>query len=189
MDNVARKQTATEAVGQIAGYGIGAFMVACRGKHRNAAIIVLAGAILLLRGSFIHHFQAQTFVQFVGTLCVATGLLGWLLNSAKVGRKEFWFLPEFREARDLSSSGFETTLNPVQFLNWKFGQRKRFCRWGGLSRSSIGARVSGRGAGLGSETWFENTGMSVSCTRGTPDKTRNWVEPKRKTGKETVKQR
>jgi len=50
MDNVGCKPTATEAVGQIAGYGIGPFRAACRGSQRSAAIIVLAGAISLLRG-------------------------------------------------------------------------------------------------------------------------------------------
>lgn len=83
MENFKRKQTTTEAAGQIAGYGVGAFTAACRGKHMSAAIIVLAGAILLLGGSFIHHGDTQAFVQFTGSLCIAVGLLGWLFSSPK----------------------------------------------------------------------------------------------------------
>jgi hypothetical protein len=55
MENIEHKQTGTEAAGQIAGLGVGAFRAACRGKHISAAIIVLAGAMLLLGGSFIQH--------------------------------------------------------------------------------------------------------------------------------------
>ena len=83
MEHIERKQTATEAAGQIAGYGVGAFAAACQGKHMSAAIIVLAGAILLLGGSFIRHGDTQTFVQFTGTVCIAVGLLGWFFGSPK----------------------------------------------------------------------------------------------------------
>ena len=83
MENIEHKHTPTEAVGHIAGLGFGAFSAVCRGKHMSAAIIVLAGAILLLGGSFIVHSDTRLFVQVVGTVLVAVGLGGWFLSSSK----------------------------------------------------------------------------------------------------------
>jgi len=83
MENIEHKQTPTEAAGYAAGVGIGAFHAACRGKHVSAAIIVLAGAILLLGGSFIRHADTQLFVQVVGCLVGTVGLVGWIFSSTK----------------------------------------------------------------------------------------------------------
>ena len=83
MENIDPTQSAMEAAGQIAGLGFGAFRAACRGKHMSAAIIVLAGAILLLGGSFIEHSDTKLFVQVMGVIFGAVGLLGWLFSSAK----------------------------------------------------------------------------------------------------------
>ena len=83
MENIEHKQSATEAAGQITGLGVGAFRAACRGKHMSAAIIVLAGAILLLGGSFIAHSDTKLFVQVVGVIFGAVGLVGWLFSSTK----------------------------------------------------------------------------------------------------------
>jgi hypothetical protein len=83
MENTRTKQTATEAAGYAAGVGIGTLRAALRGKHISAAIIVLAGAILLLGGSFIRHGDTQLFVQAVGCIFGAVGLVGWLLSSSK----------------------------------------------------------------------------------------------------------
>jgi hypothetical protein len=83
MENIEYKQTSTEAAGHIAGLGVGAFHAACRGKHISAAIITLAGAVLLLGGSFIRHDDTQLFVQAVGCTVIAFGLAGWIFSSAK----------------------------------------------------------------------------------------------------------
>jgi hypothetical protein len=83
MENIEHKQTATEAAGAIAGFSGGAFRAACRGKHISAAIIVLAGAVLLLGGSFIRHADTKLFVQVVGCLVGAVGLVGWIFSSTK----------------------------------------------------------------------------------------------------------
>ncbi|HWQ93773.1 MAG TPA: hypothetical protein VN673_19075 [Clostridia bacterium] len=83
MENIEHKQTPTEAAGHIAGLGVGAFHASCRGKHISAAIIVLAGAVLLLGGAFIQHADTRLFVQVVGTFLVAVGLAGWFFSSAR----------------------------------------------------------------------------------------------------------
>src|ERR1044072_7913394 len=84
IENRQTKQTATEAAGYAAGVGLGTFRAAFRGKHISAAIIVLAGAILLLGGSFIRHSDTQLFVQVVGCIFGAVGLAGWFFSSAKI---------------------------------------------------------------------------------------------------------
>ncbi len=83
MESSEQKQTPTEAAGHIAGLGVSAFRASCRGKHLSAAIIVLAGAVLLLGGSFIGHADTQLFVMIVGCLLVAFGLVGWFFSSSK----------------------------------------------------------------------------------------------------------
>jgi hypothetical protein len=83
MEHIKHQQTGTEAAGHIAGLGIGAFRASCRGKHISAAIIVLAGAILLLGGSFIQHGDTKLFVQVVGCVVGAFGLAGWMFSSTK----------------------------------------------------------------------------------------------------------
>ena len=83
MENIEHKQTRTEAAGYAAGVGIGAFRAACRGKHISSAIIVLAGAVLLLGGSFIRHADTKLFVQVVGCIVGAFGLVGWIFSSTK----------------------------------------------------------------------------------------------------------
>ena len=83
MENIEHKQTPTEAAGHIAGLSFGALSAACRSKHLSAAIIVLAGAILLLGGSFIAHSDTELFVQVVGAVLVAVGLVGWFFSSPK----------------------------------------------------------------------------------------------------------
>ena len=47
-------------------------------KYLSAAIIVLAGASLLLGGSFIAHSDTKLFVQAVGCGVGAVGLWGWI---------------------------------------------------------------------------------------------------------------
>jgi len=83
MENTECKQTSTEAAGHIAGLGVGAFHASCRGKHISAAIIVLAGTVLLLGGSFIQHDGTQLFVQAVVCVVGAFGFVGWILSSTK----------------------------------------------------------------------------------------------------------
>ena len=83
MENIQTKQTEAEAVGYVAGVGIGTARAAFRGKHISAAIIVLAGAILLLGGSFIRHDDTKLFVQFVGCIFGAVGLVGWIFSTSK----------------------------------------------------------------------------------------------------------
>ena len=83
MENTEHKQTSTEAAGHIAGLGVGAFCASCRGKHISAAIIVLAGAVLLLGGAFIPHADTKLFVQAVGCVVGAVGLSGWVFSSTK----------------------------------------------------------------------------------------------------------
>jgi hypothetical protein len=83
MENIPQKQTAPEAAGYVAGIGSGTLRAAFRGKHLSAAIIVLAGAILILGGSFIRHADTRLFVQAVGCLFSAIGLVGWFFSSAK----------------------------------------------------------------------------------------------------------
>jgi hypothetical protein len=80
MENI---QTKTEAAGYVAGVSVGTGRAAFRGKHISAAIIVLAGAILILGGSFIRHDETKLFVQVVGCIFGAIGLVGWLLSSSK----------------------------------------------------------------------------------------------------------
>jgi hypothetical protein len=82
MENIQTKQTGTEAAGYVAGVGIGWARAAFRGKHISAAIIVLAGAILILGGSFIRHDDTKLFVQVVGCIFGAVGLGGWFLSSS-----------------------------------------------------------------------------------------------------------
>jgi len=83
MENIEHKQTSTEAAGHIAGLGVGAFRASFRGKHISAAIIVLAGAILLLGGAFIRHSDTKLFFQVVGCVVGAFGLVGWTFSSTK----------------------------------------------------------------------------------------------------------
>jgi len=82
MENQQSKQSATEAAGYVAGLGIEMSRTAMRGKHMSAAIIVLAGAILLLGGSFIRHSDTQLFVQAAGCAVLAIGLYGWFVSVA-----------------------------------------------------------------------------------------------------------
>jgi hypothetical protein len=86
MENIEHKQSATEAAGFAAGVGVGAFHAAFRGKHISAAIIVLAGAVLLLGGSFIRHADTKLFVQVVGCIVGVVGLIGWIFSSTKSQR-------------------------------------------------------------------------------------------------------
>jgi hypothetical protein len=79
METDQNKPSATEAAGYIAGLGVGASRSALRGKHMSAAIIVLAGAVLLLGGSFIQHSDTQLFVQAAGCAVIAVGLYGWFV--------------------------------------------------------------------------------------------------------------
>ncbi len=84
MENTQIKPTSTEALGYTAGVGIGTFRALFRGKHISAAIIVLAGAILLLGGSWlIRHDDTKLFVQFVGCVVGAVGLIGWVFSSTR----------------------------------------------------------------------------------------------------------
>ena len=83
MENIEHKQTSTEAAGYAAGVGFGAICTLCRGKHISAAIIVLAGTVLLLGGSFIQHADTKLFVQVVGCIVGAIGLVGWIFSSTK----------------------------------------------------------------------------------------------------------
>ena len=82
MQNIEKKDSATQAAGYAAGVGIGLTRSALRGKHISAAIIVLAGAILILGGSYIQHSDTKLFVQVVGCLFSAIGLFGWFASSA-----------------------------------------------------------------------------------------------------------
>jgi len=83
MEKIEHNQTSTEATGYIAGLGVGALRASFRGKDISAAIIVLAGAVLLLGGSFIRHDDTQLFVQAVGCIAGAVGLIGWIFSSTK----------------------------------------------------------------------------------------------------------
>ena len=83
MENVEHKKTGTEAAGYVAGLGVGAFRASCQGKHISAAIIVFAGAVLLLGGSFIQHGDTRLFVQAAGCIVGAFGLVGWMFSSAE----------------------------------------------------------------------------------------------------------
>lgn len=83
MENIEKKHSPTEAAGYAAGIGIGMARSALRGKHVSASIIALAGAILILGGSFIRHDDTKLFVQVVGFLFSAIGLFGWFISSAK----------------------------------------------------------------------------------------------------------
>ena len=84
MENTQTKQTATEAAGYATGVGIGTLRAAFRGKHISAAIIVLAGAILLLAGSWlIRHGDTKLFIQVVGCIVCAVGLVGWVFSTTK----------------------------------------------------------------------------------------------------------
>ena len=80
MKHDTQKQTATEAAGYIAGAGLGSTRLAFRGKHMSAAIIVVAGAMLLLGGSYIAHGDTKLFVQVVGCIVGAIGLGGWVIS-------------------------------------------------------------------------------------------------------------
>jgi uncharacterized membrane protein YjjP (DUF1212 family) len=84
MEHIQTKQTATEALGYTAGVSIGTFRALFRGKHISAAIIVLAGAILLLGGSWlIRHADTKLFIQVVGCIVSAVGLVGWVFSTTK----------------------------------------------------------------------------------------------------------
>lgn len=80
MENTQTKQTATEAAGYAAGVGIATLRAMFRGKHISAAIIVLAGAVLLLGGSLLN---TNSFVQFAGCVVIIVGLVGWIFSSTK----------------------------------------------------------------------------------------------------------
>jgi hypothetical protein len=82
MEDMQTKQTGTEAAGYVAAVGFGSARAAFRGKHISAAIIVLAGAILILGGSFIRHDDTKLFVQVVGCIFAAVGLVGWFLSTS-----------------------------------------------------------------------------------------------------------
>jgi hypothetical protein len=77
------KQTATEAAGYTVGISVGFLREMFRGKHISAAIIMAAGAALLLGGSFIPHADTGTFVQVVGVISACAGLAGWIFSSSK----------------------------------------------------------------------------------------------------------
>ena len=83
MENIEKKHHATEAAGYAAGVGIGLARPALRGKHISASIIVLAGAMLILGGSYIRHADTKLFVQVVGCLFSAIGLIGWFVSTAE----------------------------------------------------------------------------------------------------------
>ena len=84
MENTQTKPTTTEAAGYAAGVGIGTCRALFRGKHVSAAIIVLAGAILLLGASWlIHHNDTKLFVQVVGCIVGVVGLVGWIFSTTK----------------------------------------------------------------------------------------------------------
>lgn len=83
MKNQVEHRSKTEAAGHIAGICVGAGRHAMRGKHLSAAIIVLAGAMLLLGGSYIAHSDTKLFVQFVGTVICVVGLGGWIFSVAE----------------------------------------------------------------------------------------------------------
>src|SRR5688572_24670396 len=80
MKNEENKTSGTEAAGYIVGLGVGASRSVLRGKHISAAIVVLAGAILLLGGSYIRHSDTKLFVQIVGCIVGAIGLYGWFVS-------------------------------------------------------------------------------------------------------------
>ena len=87
MENTQTKQTSTEALGYTAGVSIGTFRALFRGKQISAAIIVLAGALLLLGGSWlIRHDDTKLFIQFVGCIVGAVGLVGWIFSSTRSER-------------------------------------------------------------------------------------------------------
>lgn len=75
MANIEKTHALPEAVGLTRS--------ALRGKHISAAIIVLAGALLLLGGSYLRHADTKLFIQFVGCILTAIGLAGWFLSSAE----------------------------------------------------------------------------------------------------------
>jgi hypothetical protein len=83
METIEKKQSTTEAAGYAAGVGIGLARSALRGKHISASIIVLAGAILILGGSYIRHDDTKLFVQVVGCIFSAIGLVGWFVSTAE----------------------------------------------------------------------------------------------------------
>ena len=82
MKTIEPKPTTTEAAGYVAGFGLSTVRAAFQGKHISAAIIVLAGAMLILGGSFIGHDDTKLFVQVVGFIFGAVGLTGWLFSSS-----------------------------------------------------------------------------------------------------------
>jgi hypothetical protein len=49
-------------------------------KSISASIIVLAGAILIVGGSYIQHGDTKGFVQIVGCAVGAIGLWGWFTS-------------------------------------------------------------------------------------------------------------
>jgi len=49
-------------------------------KSISASIIVVAGTILILGGSYIQHGDTKLFVQIVGCLVGAIGLWGWFVS-------------------------------------------------------------------------------------------------------------
>jgi len=46
-------------------------------KSISASIIVVAGTVLILGGSYIPHSDTKLFVQIVGCVVGAVGLWGW----------------------------------------------------------------------------------------------------------------
>ena len=75
------KQPPAEATGYVAGFWLAALRASFRGKHMSAAIIVWAGIVLLLVGSFPPHTDTRDFVQVVGCIVGAVGLVGWVFSS------------------------------------------------------------------------------------------------------------
>ena len=49
-------------------------------KSISASIIVLAGSILVLGGSFIQHADTKLFVQILGCGVIAAGVWGWFVS-------------------------------------------------------------------------------------------------------------
>ena len=81
-DNLSR----TESAGYVAAVSAGLLQRLFRGKHMSAAIIVMAGAILLLGGSLIRHDDTQLFLQAFGFILAVFGFMGWIFGSPESGR-------------------------------------------------------------------------------------------------------
>ena len=80
MKQAETQKTTAETAGYVAGFGLGMFRQAMRGKHISASIIVLAASMLILGGSYIRHDDTRMFVQAVGCVVLMIGLGGWFLS-------------------------------------------------------------------------------------------------------------